>query len=147
MSINCRICRDQLADGDPSCPTCGCEDPQPQPAEPVTQTGPHPSESGGCILPAEQSANEPEQDVTPITIKEIVNLFRYCPHSFVTGDKALALAWQYMASGLEAHAKKLECKIDAMRNPPVDEQSASEPDEWLTEINNYLNTVDYLILN
>ena len=39
MSINCRICGDQLADGDPSCPTCGCEDPQP-----------HQSQTGGIEM-------------------------------------------------------------------------------------------------
>jgi len=43
---------------------------QPQPAEQVTQTGPHPSESGGCILPASQSANEPEQWLTEELIEK-----------------------------------------------------------------------------
>jgi len=55
-------------------------------------------------------------DVTPITTKEIVELCKYCPHSFVKGEEEKALAWQYMASGLEAHSKRLECKLDAIES-------------------------------
>jgi len=125
------------------CPNCGAKYGvtkaniyllKPQPAEPVTQTGPHPSESGGCILPASQSASEPdvwltEDDVkgktafvdtssgkslTHIKLSEVLNA-KYGPPSDHIGKAALDELLAIMDVEREEWKDQLAAKDELLR--------------------------------